>query len=73
MKKIIFYSVASFVCVIVWMSVYHAELISVVNFEGDLEFWRVFIKTAAMFLSFIFMFLLAYECSKKDKPKNDMK
>ena len=69
MKKIIFYSVAFFGCLMVWLTIFHAQLIVFIEFDPYFEFWRSFTKNTAMVLAFVFIFLLAYECFKKDKHK----
>lgn len=67
MKKIILYSILSFESLIVWMTIYHAELTSTTNFIGSLETIRELFKYGSMFLFVIFTCFLAYECLKKEK------
>lgn len=67
MKKIIFYSLLSFESLMVWCFIYHAELIPVTAFVGELETIRVTIKTISMIMAIVFNSLLAYECFKKRK------
>lgn len=67
MKKIIFYAVLSFECIMVWALIYHAQLFAMMQFDGDHEFWRLFAKNTSFVLAIVFNSFLAYECFKKTK------
>lgn len=69
MKKIIFYSILSFESLVVWIVIYHAELIGTINFEGSLEVIRTTVKNISLALYIIFTILLAYECLKNKEKK----
>ena len=55
MKKIIFYSILSFESLVVWIVIYHTELIGTINFEGSLEVIRTAIKNISITLYIIFV------------------
>lgn len=67
MKKIIFYALLSFECIMVWALIYHAQLLQTTIFLGDLEFWRLFARNTSFILAIVFHSFLAYECFKKIK------